>query len=115
MNVKTNLAFVHLDKSEGKQFEASLPNTNIAYYLCILLFLLAPHLTSYNHLLPTITLHQLHIRAEQQHVQVSKTHIINGAQCYPRHACPLKGAHLMQVHDRHQGAPVLALAGFHYR
>ncbi|KJM55581.1 hypothetical protein, partial [Pluralibacter gergoviae] len=46
MNVKTNLAFVHLDKSEGKQFEASLPNTNIAYYLCILLFLLAPHLTS---------------------------------------------------------------------
>ncbi|EPK5053878.1 hypothetical protein MBN62_004712, partial [Klebsiella pneumoniae] len=25
--------------------------------------------------------------------------------------CPLKGALLMQVHDRPQGAPVLALAG----
>lgn len=99
MNVKTNLAFVHLDKSEGKQFEASLPNTNIAYYLCILLFLLAPYLTSYNHLLPTITLHQLHIRAEQQHVQVSITHIINGAQCYLRHACPLYAPFFMQVHD----------------
>ena len=34
-----------------------------------------------------------------------------GAQCSPRPACPLKGAHLMQVHDRPQGAPVLALAG----
>lgn len=35
-----------------------------------------------------------------------------GAQCSPRHACPLKGALLMQVHDRPQGAPVLALAGY---
>ncbi|MEB6224888.1 hypothetical protein [Pantoea anthophila] len=111
MNVKTNLAFVHLDKSEGKQFEASLPNTNIAYYLCILLFLLAPHLTSYNHLLPTITLHQLHIRAEQQHVQVSKTHIINGAQCYPRHACPLYAPFFMQVHDAGRAAPGMAQTG----
>jgi len=34
-----------------------------------------------------------------------------GAQCSPRPACPLKGALLMQVHDRPQGAPVLALAG----
>lgn len=34
-----------------------------------------------------------------------------GAQCSPRHACPLKGALLMQVHDCSQGAPVLALAG----
>ncbi len=34
-----------------------------------------------------------------------------GAQCSPRHACPLKGALLMQVHDLPQGAPVLALAG----
>ncbi|MEI9753763.1 hypothetical protein V5029_07030, partial [Enterobacter hormaechei] len=33
------------------------------------------------------------------------------AQCSPRPACPLKGALLMQVHDRPQGAPVLALAG----
>ncbi|MEB6622455.1 hypothetical protein, partial [Enterobacter roggenkampii] len=30
------------------------------------------------------------------------------AQCSPRHACPLNGALLMQVHDRAQGAPVLA-------
>ncbi|EOZ5661440.1 hypothetical protein P3S38_05420 [Enterobacter hormaechei] len=34
-----------------------------------------------------------------------------GAQCSPRHACPLKGALLMQVHERPQGRPVLALAG----
>ncbi|MCS5955871.1 hypothetical protein [Klebsiella pneumoniae] len=33
------------------------------------------------------------------------------AQCSPRPACPLKGAHLMQVHDLPRGAPVLALAG----
>ncbi|WP_366213404.1 hypothetical protein [Klebsiella pneumoniae] len=33
------------------------------------------------------------------------------AQCSPRHACPLKGLLLMQVHDQPQGAPVLALAG----
>lgn len=33
------------------------------------------------------------------------------AQCSPRPACPLKGALLMQVHDRPQSAPVLALAG----
>lgn len=33
------------------------------------------------------------------------------AQCSPRPACPLKGTLLMQVHDRPQGAPVLALAG----
>lgn len=32
------------------------------------------------------------------------------AQCSPRPACPLKGALLMQMHDRPQGAPVLALA-----
>ncbi|MDT8100830.1 hypothetical protein ACRRAT_19510 [Enterobacter hormaechei] len=91
MNVKTNLAFVHLDKSEGKQFEASLPNTNIAYYLCILLFLLAPHLTSYNHLLPTITLHQLHIRAEQQHVQVSKTTLLMARNAIPATPARLRG------------------------
>ena len=34
-----------------------------------------------------------------------------GAPCPPRHACPLKGALLMQAHDRPQSAPVLALAG----
>ncbi|WP_236918240.1 hypothetical protein [Enterobacter hormaechei] len=33
------------------------------------------------------------------------------AQCSPRPACPLKGALLMQVHERPQGPPVLALAG----
>ena len=33
-----------------------------------------------------------------------------GAQCSPRPACPLKGALLMQVHERPQGPPVLALA-----
>lgn len=33
------------------------------------------------------------------------------AQCSPRPACPLKGALFMQVHDRPQGAPVLALVG----
>lgn len=33
------------------------------------------------------------------------------AQCSPRHACPLKGSLLMQVHERPQGAPVLALSG----
>ncbi|MEG5814676.1 hypothetical protein UXN81_11960 [Enterobacter hormaechei] len=34
-----------------------------------------------------------------------------GVQCSPRPACPLKGALLMQVHERPQGRPVLALAG----
>ncbi|HGG8721633.1 TPA: hypothetical protein ACJJXC_003946, partial [Enterobacter cloacae] len=34
-----------------------------------------------------------------------------GAKCSPRPACPLKGSLLMQVHERPQGAPVLALAG----
>lgn len=33
------------------------------------------------------------------------------AQCSPRHACPLNGSLLMQVHDPSQGEPVLALAG----
>ncbi|MES3328812.1 hypothetical protein [Enterobacter hormaechei] len=33
------------------------------------------------------------------------------AQCSPRHACPLKGALLIQVQDQLQGAPVLVLAG----
>lgn len=33
------------------------------------------------------------------------------AQCSPRPACPLKGALLMQVHDRPQGSPALALVG----
>lgn len=37
--------------------------------------------------------------------------VVSCAQCSPRPACPLKGAHLMQVHDLPQGAPVLALAG----
>jgi hypothetical protein len=36
--------------------------------------------------------------------------IISGVQCSPRPACPLKGALFMQVHERPQGAPVLALA-----
>jgi len=34
----------------------------------------------------------------------------NARNAPPRPACPLKGAHLMQVHDLPQGAPVLALA-----
>jgi len=37
--------------------------------------------------------------------------ITSGAQCSPRHACPLKGALLMQMQDQLQGAPVLVLAG----
>jgi len=42
-----------------------------------------------------------------------KSNIIGplSAQCSPRHARPLKGSLLMQVHDRPQGAPVLALVG----
>lgn len=40
-----------------------------------------------------------------------KNYMLLSAQCSPRPACPLKGALLMQVHDRPQGAPVLALAG----
>ena len=31
-----------------------------------------------------------------------------GAQCSPRHACPLKRSLLMQVHEPAQAAPVLA-------
>ena len=34
-----------------------------------------------------------------------------GAQCSPRHACPLQGALLMQVHNGLQAAPVLARRG----
>lgn len=34
-----------------------------------------------------------------------------GAQCSPRHACPLKGPLLMQVQRRPQAAPGLALVG----
>lgn len=34
-----------------------------------------------------------------------------GAQCSPRHACPLLGALLMQVHEVAQAAPRLALVG----
>ena len=44
-------------------------------------------------------------------IELNKSSLDNCAQCSPRHACPLKGALLMQVHDRPQGAPVLALAG----
>jgi len=33
------------------------------------------------------------------------------AQCSPRHACPLNGALLMQVHGWPQAAPELVLAG----
>ncbi len=44
-------------------------------------------------------------------VYYEKFGITHSAQCSPRPACPLKGALLMQVHDRPQGAPVLALAG----
>lgn len=33
------------------------------------------------------------------------------AQCSPRHACPLKGPVLMQVHLRAQAAPLLARGG----
>jgi hypothetical protein len=50
------------------------------------------------------------ICAAQRHAQDAKInkHITAvGAQCSPRHACPLNGALLMQVH-RAQGAPVLA-------
>lgn len=42
--------------------------------------------------------------------QIKLTYL-TGAQCSPRPACPLKGALLMQVHERPQGAPVLAVAG----
>ncbi|HEJ0180624.1 TPA: hypothetical protein SLO90_001308 [Citrobacter koseri] len=34
-----------------------------------------------------------------------------GAQCSPRHACPLPGALLMQVHEGAQAAPVLVRRG----
>jgi len=34
-----------------------------------------------------------------------------GAQCSPRHACPLRGALLMQAHEGAQAAPVLVLRG----
>lgn len=34
-----------------------------------------------------------------------------GAQCSPRHACPLRGALLMQVHEVAQAAPVLVRQG----
>ena len=33
------------------------------------------------------------------------------AQCSPRHACPLPGALLMQVHEGAQAAPVLVRRG----
>jgi len=39
------------------------------------------------------------------------THVNVGAQCSPRHACPLKGPLLMQVQEQPQTAPELALAG----
>ncbi|MCM7644025.1 hypothetical protein M8S45_18875, partial [Enterobacter hormaechei] len=35
----------------------------------------------------------------------------SGAQCYPRLACTLNGALLMQVHHQPRAAPALALAG----
>ena len=38
-------------------------------------------------------------------------HITAGAQCSPRHACPLKRSLLMQVHEPTQAAPVLVLRG----
>ena len=34
-----------------------------------------------------------------------------GAQCSPRHACPLPGALLMHVHEGTQAAPVLVRRG----
>ena len=34
-----------------------------------------------------------------------------GAQCSPRHACPLPGALLMQVHEGTQATPVLVRRG----
>ncbi|MEG6168862.1 hypothetical protein [Enterobacter hormaechei] len=34
-----------------------------------------------------------------------------GAQCSPRHACPLKGPLSMQVQEQPQTAPELTLAG----
>ncbi|HFT1960931.1 TPA: hypothetical protein RG862_001086 [Enterobacter ludwigii] len=36
---------------------------------------------------------------------------LRSAQCYPRLACPLNGAFLMQVHQVPSAAPALALAG----
>lgn len=35
----------------------------------------------------------------------------SGAQCFPRHACPLDGAVLMQVHERFESASALATHG----
>lgn len=35
-----------------------------------------------------------------------------GAQCSPRHACPLRGALLMQAHEGAQAAPVLVRGGW---
>jgi len=35
----------------------------------------------------------------------------SGAQCFPRHACPLNGSLLMQMHQEPRGAPALALDG----
>ncbi|MCO5779549.1 hypothetical protein, partial [Enterobacter hormaechei] len=35
----------------------------------------------------------------------------SGAQCYPRLACALNGALLMQVHHQPRAAPALALDG----
>ena len=34
-----------------------------------------------------------------------------GAQCSPRHACPLPGARLIEVHEGTQGEPVLVRRG----
>ncbi|MNZ65965.1 hypothetical protein D3C78_841700 [compost metagenome] len=34
-----------------------------------------------------------------------------GAQCFPRHACPLYGSVLMQLHQEFSTAPVLAQSG----
>ena len=38
-------------------------------------------------------------------------YITTGAQCFPRLACPLIGAVLMQVHEPAQAAPGLMLEG----
>ncbi|EJC0927029.1 hypothetical protein MX207_005226 [Salmonella enterica] len=44
-------------------------------------------------------------------VHYEKFGITHSAQCSPRHACPLRGALLMQVHEVAQAAPVLVWRG----
>lgn len=56
-------------------------------------------------------LYKLKLSGTSEIYLASRSFIKCGAQYYPRPACPLNRALLMQVHDQPQGVPVLALAG----